>query len=116
MSALQHSHQHPVTAFAAGCREELAGLVEAPLWSLSAVEAGDTLVMLTQARSQLDELLMRVLRHAETVETGLDTGATSTTNWWAHTTRTTRAEAHRTARLAGVVGAPRGGAGGVGFG
>ena len=31
---------------------------------------------------------------------GWTLGATSTTNWWAHTTRTTRAEAHRTARLA----------------
>ena len=27
-------------------------------------------------------------------------GVTSTTNWWSHATRTTRAEAHRTARLA----------------
>ena len=89
-----------MTAFAAGWREELGGLAEAPLWSLSAVEAGDTLVMLTQVRSQLDDLLMRVLHHADTVETGLDTGATSTTDWWAHTTRTTRAEAHRTTRLA----------------
>jgi hypothetical protein len=30
----------------------------------------------------------------------MDSGATSTTNWWSHATRTTRAEAHRTARLA----------------
>ena len=44
---------------------------------MTAAEAGDTLVMLTQARAQLDELLMRVLRHAATVETGLDTGATT---------------------------------------
>lgn len=75
-------------------------MAEAPLWSLSAAEAADTLVMLTQARAQLDELLMRVLRHADAVGAGLDSGATSTTTWWSHTTRTTRAEAHRTARLA----------------
>ncbi len=100
MSALQHSHEHRVAALARRCREELTAVADAPLWSLSATEAGDTLIMLTQARAQLDELLMRVLRHAETVESGLDTGATSTTNWWAHATRTTRAEAHRTARLA----------------
>ncbi len=100
MSALQHSHQHPVADLARRCREELGAVADAPLWSLSASEAGDTLVMLTQARAQLDDLLMRVLRHAEVVESGLGTGSTSTTSWWAHATRTTRAEAHRTARLA----------------
>ncbi|MCY7401998.1 MAG: HNH endonuclease [Nocardioides sp.] len=100
MSALQHSHEHRVTALARRSREELSAVAEVPLWSLSAAEAADVLVMLTQARAQLDELLMRVLSYASTVESGLDTGATSTTSWWAHTTRTTRAEAHRTARLA----------------
>ena len=67
---------------------------------MGADEAGETLVALTRARAQLDELLMRVLRHAETVETGQRTGAVSATTWWAHATRTTRAEAHRTARTA----------------
>ena len=103
MSALQHSHEHRVAALARRCREELGAAAQAPLWSLwslSAAEAADTLVMLTQARAQLEELLMRVLRHADTVGAGLESGATSTTTWWAHTTRTTRAEAHRTARLA----------------
>jgi len=103
MSAFQHSHEHRVAALARRWREELSAVAEAPLWSMSAALAGDTLVMLTQARAQLDELLMRVLRHAETVEAGLDSGATSTTNWWAHTTRTTRAEAHRVARLAAAL-------------
>ena len=104
MSALQHPPEHQVVALAARWREELAAVAEAPLWSLSATEAGDALVIFTQARGQLDELLMRVLRHAETVGTGLDTGATTTTSWWAHMTRTTRAEAHRTARLAASLG------------
>ena len=103
MTALPHSHQHRIAALATRCREELAAVAETPLWSLSAVEAGEVLVDLTRARAQLDELLMRVLRHGETVDTGSDTGATSTTNWWAHATRTTRAEAHRTARLAAVL-------------
>jgi hypothetical protein len=70
---------------------------------MPAADAGDALVLLTQARSQLDELLMRVLRHAETVGTGSESGATSATSWWAHTTRTTRAEAHRVARLAAAL-------------
>lgn len=100
MSALQHSEPHRVTAVAGHLRADLTSLEDAPLWSMTAAEAGDTLVLLTQARSQLDSLLMRVLRHAETAGTGADTGATSATSWWAHTTRTTRAEAQRVARLA----------------
>jgi hypothetical protein len=101
MSALQHPPEHRVAALARRCGEELGAVVEVPLWSMTAVEAGETLVMLTRARAQLDELLMRVLRHAAMVGTGLEAGATSTTNWWSHATRTTRAEAHRVARLAG---------------
>ena len=101
--SLQHPPEHRVAALARRCREELGEVAEAPLWSMTAAEAGDTLVMLTQARAQLEELLMRVLRHAATVETGLESGATSTTNWWSHATRTTRAEAHRVARLAGAL-------------
>lgn len=100
MSALQHSEPHRVSDLAWQLREGPTSVAEAPLWSMTAAEAGDALVLLTQARSQLDSLLMRVLRHAQTVETGLDSGATTTTSWWAHATRTTRAEAHRVARLA----------------
>ena len=103
MSALQHSEEHGVTALARRLREELASVAEAPLWSMTAADAGDALVLLTQARSQLEALSMRVLRHAETVGTGSDVGATSATNWWSHQTRTTRAEAHRFARLAAAL-------------
>lgn len=70
MSAPPYSEHHRVAALAQQFREELTSAVEAPLWSLSAAEAGDTLVRLTQARGQLDELLMRVLRHATTAGTG----------------------------------------------
>ena len=41
-----------------------------------------------------------------TIAVGSGTGATSTTNWWSQATRTTRAEAHRTARLAKVLEGP----------
>jgi hypothetical protein len=103
MSALQHPPEHQVAALARQVGEELSGLAEAPLWSMSAVEAGSTLLVLTEVRGQLDELVMRVLRHASSVGTGLDLGASSTTSWWAHATRTTRAEAHRTFRLAAAL-------------
>ena len=99
MSAVQHSGEHRVTSVARGLRDELGSLAGVPVWSMSAVEAGDALVVLTKARSQLDALLMRVLAHATVVGTGSDVGL-SAAGWWAHATRTTRAEAQRTARLA----------------
>ena len=55
MSALPHSEQHRVTDLARRLREELASVVGAPLWSMTAPDAGDALVLLTEARSQLDE-------------------------------------------------------------
>lgn len=102
MTALPHPEQHRVTDLARRVCAELGEVVDAPLWSMSAAEAGDALALLTQARSQLDELLMRVLRHADSVGTGSEDGAT-TTSWWANTTGTTRAEAHRTAHLAAAL-------------
>jgi hypothetical protein len=102
MSAVQHSEEHRVTALARGFREELSHVSTTPLWSMTADEAGDVLVLLTQVRSQLDALQMRVLRHAETVGTGSYVGATAT-SWWASATRTTRAEAHRSSHLAAAI-------------
>ena len=99
MTALQHSHRHPVPALVHGLRDKLTALAGAPLWSMTAAEAAEALLLLTHTQSQLDELLMRMLRHAELVEAGVDLGAT-TVNWWAATTGLTRADAHRTARLA----------------
>ena len=99
MTALRHSDQHPVPTLVHWLRDELASLAGTPMWSMTAAETADALLLLTRARSQLDELLMRLLRHAESVDVGADVGAT-TTNWWAHTSHLPRVEAHRTARLA----------------
>ena len=75
MSALQHSEEHRVAALVRQVHEDLTSVAGTPLWSMTAAEAADALVLLTQARSQLDSLLMQVLRHGETVGTGLDSGA-----------------------------------------
>lgn len=99
MTALPHPEQHRGADLARRMCAELGEVVDTLLWSMGAAEAADALVLLTQAQSQLDELLMRVLRHADSVGAGSDDGAT-TTNWWAHETGMTRAEAHRTAHLA----------------
>jgi len=96
--------RHRVAAFVASARAGAGELSEVSLWSMGAAEAASTLVELTRLRSQVAELELRVVRHAQTVEVGLDRGATSTTNWWAHHTRLTRTEAHRLARLATRLG------------
>jgi hypothetical protein len=103
MTALPHPALHPVARAAHRWCDELGGVVGVPLWSMSPTEAGETLVALTRARAQLDALLMGVLSHAETVDTGSESGATTAVNWWSHHTRTTRLEAHRTARLAAAL-------------
>ena len=100
MTAIAHFDDHEVVAFARWFESELKTLAERPLWSMTTAEAEDALLSLTRARGQLDALLMRVLRQGQAVDAGLETGATSTVNWWSHATKTTRAEAHRTARLA----------------
>ena len=82
-------------------RAEVADLADVSLWSMTRDEAASTLLELTRLRAQVTELELRVARHAETVEVGLDEGATSTANWWSHTAKLTRAEAHRMTRLAG---------------
>jgi hypothetical protein len=104
MTALPHSPSHPVARAAHRWCDELGDAAGTPVWSMSPVEAGETLVALTRARAQLDALLMGVLSHAETVGTGSESGATSAVNWWSHQTRTTRLEAHRTSRLAAALG------------
>ena len=62
---------------------------------MTRAETASTLVELTRLKAQVAELELRVARHAETVEVGLDQGATSTASWWSHTAKVTRAEAHR---------------------
>ncbi len=96
--------RHRVAAAAASLRAELDGVADAALWSMGSVEAGATLTELTRVSAQVAELTLRVARHAESVEVGIEQGATSTANWWAHTTRLTRAETHRLAKLAERLG------------
>ncbi|UAL28622.1 HNH endonuclease [Nocardioides rotundus] len=91
---------HPVAAAVARIETELTQAAGVPVWSMGAGEAGEVLEALTRARAQTDALLLRVLRHADSVETGLASGATSTTNWWAHRMRMVRRDAHALRRLA----------------
>jgi len=73
--------RHRVAVTTAWLRAEVDGLGDASLWSMTADEAASTLVELTRLRAQVGELEPRVARHAETVEVGTSTGATSTASW-----------------------------------
>ena len=63
-------------------------------------ETTATLAEAQSAKAQLAELEARLLAHADRSDLAGGTGATSTANWHAHTTRTTRPAAHRVIRLA----------------
>jgi hypothetical protein len=71
-----------------------------PLWSMDPVETTATVDEVQAAKAQLAELETRLLAHADRLEVAAHTGATSTANWYAHATRTTRVQAHRVLRLA----------------
>jgi hypothetical protein len=80
--------------------QALAGVVDAPLWSLDARELRRLVTDLMRLSSTLTAVEAEVLVQAERSEVGVDAGATSTANWLAQETRLTRGEAHRRMRLA----------------
>ena len=100
MTTRLEPRDHQVVEGARALVAELTELMGATVWAMSTAQAETALLTLTEARSRLDALTMKVLRHAETVDAGLDGDAVTTTAWWAQETRTTRAAAHRTRKLA----------------
>ena len=99
MTAIAH-HPHRVTSAIAEARSGLGSVAAIPLWSMDPAETTAALAQLTALAAQVTELQARVLKHAERIDLPGATGATSTANWHAHTTRTTRVQAHRAMRLA----------------
>jgi hypothetical protein len=91
--------RHQVASATAQMRDVADGVVDASVWSLSAAEAATTLVELTRLEAQVVELRSRVAAHADELQVGSETGATSTANWLAHQTQQTRPAAARTVRL-----------------
>ena len=94
---------HPVATTVASMRQDLSDLVQTPVWSMTAAETEAALVDVAGLESQLAQLKLRLLTHGERVEAGAGVGATSVANWYAHTTRTTRAAC----RVRGSPGRPR---------
>ena len=100
MTAIAH-HQHRARAPLSLTHDNsLAQVAEVPVWSMDATETTATIDQLTAMAAQVAELQARVLHHADRIDLAGNSGATSTANWYAHTTRTTRPAAHRAIRLA----------------
>ena len=91
---------HPVAGFAARLNAVLDGLVDVPVWSMSADEQRVVLAGLARAESRLAELRLRVLAAADSSDVAAETAASSTAAWVAHTTRQDRSAAHADLRLA----------------
>jgi hypothetical protein len=94
------NHPHRVTSAIAAVRSELSSVAEVPVWSMDATETAAAIDDLTHAEAQLAELKSRLLTHADRIQIAAESGATSTANWHAHATHTTRPQAHRLMRTA----------------
>ena len=99
MTAIAH-RPHPVTRAITAARDQLAAVATVPLWSMDPTETSALLAQVQSAKAQLAELEARLLGHADLTDLPGATGATSTANWHAVATRTTRPQAHRLMRLA----------------
>ncbi len=100
MTAQYDDSVHPVVASVVGLRSELSSLAGSPVWGMSTADTEAGLVEVAALATQVAQLQLRLLNHAERVDVGVSVGATSAANWLAHTTRTTRPAVHRAARLA----------------
>ncbi|HET6939709.1 MAG TPA: DUF222 domain-containing protein, partial [Nocardioides sp.] len=94
------NHPHRVTSAIAGVRSELSSVAEVPVWSMDADQTTDALTEVRAAKAQLAELEARLLTHADRTDVAAESGATSTANWHAHATQTTRQQSHRLMRTA----------------
>src|SRR3954454_11369239 len=72
----------------------------APVATLDAGAAGEAVAELLRAAHRLQALALRVLAHADRVDTAAEVGHTSTAAWLAHTAVTPGGTAHRLTRLA----------------
>ncbi|MEP9365419.1 DUF222 domain-containing protein [Nocardioides sp. CN2-186] len=93
------TRSHRVASATAQMQAVADSVVDASVWSMTAVEASTTLVDLTRLEARVCELKARVAAHADDLGVGEEVGATSTANWLAHQTKQTRPEAHRVVRL-----------------
>jgi hypothetical protein len=100
MTAQVEDSRHPVVGAVVDLRSVLSDLSSRPVWGLSTADTEAALVEAQSLATQVAQLQLRLLAHAERVHVGGSVGATSPANWLAHQTLITRAAAHRAKRLA----------------
>ncbi len=91
---------HPLPTRVGALSVEVGSLCETSLLGLDAASTRESLIALTRLRAQVDAMTMRVAAHAEQVQVGADSGATSAGVWWAVSTRQNRPTAAGLVRLA----------------
>ena len=99
MTAIAH-HPHRVTSAIADARARLTSVTDVPVWSMDADQTTAAISEVQAVEAQLAEVKARLLSHATRIDIPAATATSSTANWHAVTTRSTRAAAHRSMRLA----------------
>src|SRR5262245_26718317 len=97
------NHPHRVTSAIADARTSIGSVADVPLWSMDPVETTASLHELDALAAQLSELRGRLLLRADQAGVASDGSATSTANWYAVTTQTTRPRAHALMRIASAL-------------
>src|SRR4051812_13742171 len=93
-------HPHRVTSAIADARASIGSVSETALWSMDPTETAATLLELKALAAQVAELQARALLRADQCEVAGDNASSSTANWHAVATTTSRATAHRQMRTA----------------
>src|SRR3954452_14217313 len=102
-STVQTSLEHPIVVFTDRLHTALSTLQNVPAWSATPDEQRSTLVSLSRARAQLDELWLRLRAAADRNDVGAASAATSTGAWLAAATRRTPGAAAAEVRLAAAL-------------
>jgi hypothetical protein len=95
-----HTPSHPVALAVARLREDVAALNAVAVWTMNDRDTQSALVDATRLLAQVGDLELRLAAHADRVQVGEASGATSAAVWWAHSTRMTQREAARKMKLA----------------
>ena len=90
---------HPVPAGVRALAAAVSDLAERPLFAVDAATTREALVEVTALESKLTAYKLALAAHAEQVQIGADTGATSTGVWWAVATRQRRSTATAQVKL-----------------
>ena len=99
MTAIAH-RPHPVTRALTGVRDQLRDVAGMPVWSMDATETTATSTRCSPPRPSSPSSRPGSCPTPTRIDIAGDTAASSTANWHAVATRTTRVQAHRAVRLA----------------